>query len=917
MKSLNVIKVRPLHYLMTMLLAWQMNAVAQDIEQSMEVSSQEPEQSVEALAEFRQQMEEVVVLGRLRSAAAKLVDERMSEDVVADFMGAEMIQRIGDSTVAAALRRVSGLSLVGSKFVYVRGLGERYSSTTLNGAVIPSPDLSRNVIPLDIFPTSVVQTLAVQKSYSPNKSAAFGGGSIDIRTRGIPDDFTYSVTIGSGFNTASRGEMLTYQGGDDDSLGEDDGTRALAPSLSQAIQRFSGNLNAQGILSGLRREGNPEATLADAEVINRQLALGLNRDISIYTQDSTPDVDLKGSIGNNYILTDDWEVGFLASAGYKSGWRQTQTIARSLALPAEEFESEQESTKSTDLSATINLGAQYTDDHELKITSLYLRNTEDEVARNDFFNENAQLSSGLGFRRETLKFEERHLTVNQISGEHFLGADTRSLLKGLVPEWVPEGFKVDWMYSEAGARTSIPNEVSVSSSTVNDPLTGAVESASVNLSSSAADFRFTQLDDDVTSYRWQAVLPIETARSIIELSAGAEHGQKSRTYRQAQFGLGPLQVDVPSVLTGPLGTVFSDTNVTNPANGFVFDLIGTNNQSYLAATMTDAVFGNLDWTLDDRWRASVGARWEDYRQVALDWNIFGNGIDNPQISNDPVILARGTYRNDKVYPSVSLTYMSDWWAEIFQLRFGWSETVVRPDLRELTDASYIDARTGYLTDGNPDVRPADFVNIDIRAEWFFSNDDTFSITLYRKDITNPIEFYESAASDTNRAREIINAESGQITGLELDGLKSLAFLGESFEPFFVQGNLTIQDTEIKAGVQADAPTNNVRQLSGASNYVANLMMGFDSMNGQHSTTLVYNVFGERLYLAGRNGAPDGFELPFHSLDLTYSWYPTELITINGKLQNLLNERVIIERDGVNTFEEKPGMTAALSFNLTF
>ena len=917
MKSLNVIKVRPLHYLMTMLLAWQMNAVAQDIEQSMEVSSQEPEQSVEALTEFRQQMEEVVVLGRLRSAAAKLVDERMSEDVVADFMGAEMIQRIGDSTVAAALRRVSGLSLVGSKFVYVRGLGERYSSTTLNGAVIPSPDLSRNVIPLDIFPTSVVQTLAVQKSYSPDKSAAFGGGSIDIRTRGIPDDFTYSVTIGSGFNTASRGEMLTYQGGDDDSLGEDDGTRALAPSLSQAIQRFSGNLNAQGILSGLRREGNPEATLADAEVINRQLALDLNRDISIYTQDSTPDVDLKGSIGNNYILTDDWEVGFLASAGYKSGWRQTQTIARSLALPAEEFESEQESTKSTDLSATINLGAQYTDDHELKITSLYLRNTEDEVARNDFFNENAQLSSGLGFRRETLKFEERHLTVNQISGEHFLGADTRSLLKGLVPEWVPEGFKVDWMYSEAGARTSIPNEVSVSSSTVNDPVTGAVESASVNLSSSAADFRFTQLDDDVTSYRWQAVLPIETARSIIELSAGAEHGQKSRTYRQAQFGLGPLQVDVPSVLTGPLGTVFSDTNVTNPANGFVFDLIGTNNQSYLAATMTDAVFGNLDWTLDDRWRASVGARWEDYRQVALDWNIFGNGIDNPQISNDPVILARGTYRNDKVYPSVSLTYMSDWWAEIFQLRFGWSETVVRPDLRELTDASYIDARTGYLTDGNPDVRPADFVNIDIRAEWFFSNDDTFSITLYRKDITNPIEFYESAASDTNRAREIINAESGQITGLELDGLKSLAFLGESFEPFFVQGNLTIQDTEIKAGVQADAPTNNVRQLSGASNYVANLMMGFDSMNGQHSTTLVYNVFGERLYLAGRNGAPDGFELPFHSLDLTYSWYPTELITINGKLQNLLNERVIIERDGVNTFEEKPGMTAALSFNLTF
>jgi len=905
MKSLNVIRIRPQQYVTIMLLTWQMTAVAQDSEVSAEIASKP-----------RLQMEEIVVEGRLRNAAAQLVDERMSEDVVADFLGAETISRVGDSTVAAALRRISGLSLVGNKFVYVRGLGERYSNTTVNGAVIPSPDLSRNVIPLDIFPTSVVQSLAVQKAYSPNKSAAFGGGAIDIRTRGIPDDFTYSIEIGSGFNTQSRGEMLAYKGGSDDKWGTDDGTRALAPVIAEAVQRFSGDLNPQAILAGLRREGDSTATLAEAVVINRELALGLNRDISIYTESADPDLDLKGNIGNNYVLSDDWEIGFLASAGYKSQWRQTEAIARSLAAPSEEYESEQESTKSTDLSGTVNLGARYTDDHSIRVTSLYLRNTDDETARNDFFNENAQRTSGLGFRQETLKFEERELTVNQISGEHYLGADTRSLFRDQVPDWLSEEFKVDWMYSKSRARTSIPNEVSVSSSTITDPETALVQSSSVNLSSSSADFRFTELDDHVTSYRWQASLPIQTRRSTIELQAGAEHGQKSRVYRQSQFGLGLLSVVDPMILTGPVGTVFSDANITDPANGYVFDLIGTNNQSYLAATMTDAVFGNVDWTFDDTLRASVGARWEDYRQVALDWNIYGNSINNPQISNDPAVLARGTYRNDKLYPAVSLTYMTQWWAEVFQLRFGWSETVVRPDLREITDASYIDARTGYLTDGNPDVRPADFENFDIRAEWFFSNDDTLTITLYRKDITNPIEFFESAASDTNRAREIINAESGLINGVEFEGLKSLGFLGDTFEPFFLQGNLTLQDTEIVAGIEADAPTNNVRQLSGASNYVANLMLGFDSMNGQHSATLVYNVYGKRLYLAGRNGAPDGFELPFHSLDMTYSWYPTDLITIKAKLQNLLDETVIIERDGVNTFEEKPGMTAALSFKLT-
>jgi outer membrane receptor protein involved in Fe transport len=261
--------------------------------------------------------------------------------------------------------------------------------------------------------------------------------------------------------------------------------------------------------------------------------------------------------------------------------------------------------------------------------------------------------------------------------------------------------------------------------------------------------------------------------------------------------------------------------------------------------------------------------------------------------------------------------MTQWWAEVFQLRFGWSETVVRPDLREITDASYIDARTGFFTDGNPDVRPADFMNVDMRAEWIFNNSDTVTITLYQKDIDNPIEFFESAASDTNRAREIINAESGRISGLELESLKSLGFLGPVFDAFFVQGNITLQDTELVAGVQADAPTNNVRELSGASDYVGNFMRGVDSMGGGHAATLVYNVFGERLYIAGRNGEPDGYEHPVPSVDMPYSWYPTDLITVKAKLQNLLNETVTIEREGVTVFEEKPGMTAALSVNLTF
>ncbi len=154
-------------------------------------------------------------------------------------------------------------------------------------------------------------------------------------------------------------------------------------------------------------------------------------------------------------------------------------------------------------------------------------------------------------------------------------------------------------------------------------------------------------------------------------------------------------------------------------------------------------------------------------------------------------------------------------------------------------------------------------------------------------------------------------------GIEIEGLKSLSFLGEWGDAFFLQGNVTLQDSEITAGTQADAPTNPVRELSGASEYVVNAIVGYDAFSGNHAATLSYNVFGERLFVAGRNGAPDGFEQPYHSVDFTYTWFPTETITLKLKLRNLLDEEISIEREGVETFVEKPGRVVSVNFNWDF
>lgn len=761
--------------------------------------------------------------------------------------------------------------------------------------------------------------------------ASFGGGAVDIRTRGIPDALTFKLEAGLGNNSETPSDAISYRGGGDDNLGTDDGTRALPASIQQALSTYQGNPSVNSILSFLQSQ-DPSATLYDAQLANRQLAASLNRNIGIVNDSTHPDYKIRASVGNKFDIANDWQLGFNVGASYGNEWRFRKTRTANFGLPEEQNGVRQESTNAVNIAGTLNLGASFTEDHEISTTTLFLRNTDDETEIFDFFNENRPLPSGRGFRNYRLQFEEREMVTNQVKGTHYLGAATRQKLPFLdsVLGFVPQETQIDWFYSTSKATTGIPNQVSVTSETFTDRNTGAVESEFVRLTSSAADYRFTDLDDEVDHYGWSGMVPLEFAGNYVELSGGYDHARKARTYRQTQLSLGFLGVDDQSVLEGGLDEVFSDENLLgdmpdpdpgNPVpgsrvfvNNVVFDRQGTNSNSYIAATMTDSVWGKVDYTWDDTWRFAVGARWEDYRQAAVDWNPYGYSESDPQITSDPDTLRNGTFSEDKVYPSVGITYMGDLWAETFQLRLGYSETAVRPDLREITDSSYIDPITDDLVRGNPGIVPSEVENIDLRGEWYFGNGDTVSVTLFDKDITNPIEFFEIPASDTTIAREVVNAASASITGVEIEGLKELAFLGGIFDTMFVQGNLTVQDSELVAGPNANVPTNPVRTLSGASDYVANLMLGFDSSDAKHTASLVYNVFGERLYVAGRNGSPDGFEQPFHSLDLTYFWYPTDNFTLKAKVQNLLGDEIEIERAGVVTFAEDPGTLLSLSFS---
>ncbi len=867
-------------------------------------------------------VDEIIVIGRQRSAATDVITERIEQEVVADFLAAEQISRVGDSSVSLALRRLPGVTLVNDQFIYVRGLGERYSSTTLNGANVPSPDLTRNVIPLDLFPSAIISSLAVLKGFTADMPAAFGGGSVDIRTLSIPEEPTLSFKVAGGWNSESSDDRLTYPGGSDDWLGTDDGKRELPQSVVDAIQTYQGELDANSILAGLRDSGGLY-TLADAEAINRQLASSLNRDVDIDAKGSTPDVGLEAVAGNSWYFgsNEDWRLGVLGLVDYGNQWRNKERVSRKLGAPDIENSITRQTTNQVSMTGSLNIGLAFTEDHSIDVNGLYLRNTDDEASIATGNNGSFLRADGRQFRTYQTRYEERALELIQIRGRHQLGPDTLGLTSLLSPLEFLEGLTFTWYYSDATATTDIPNEVSIAAIDVIDPQSGQLLSTGLRPSNTTADYRFTDLEDKVQSGGWELSMPFVFDSSELQVSGGWERYEKGRGYLQSQLGLGTSLPNTSPLLSGTPGQVLTDANILNPANLFALSIGGVGTESYLAAEIVNASYVQFDFKWNDAWRVAGGVRYEDFQQlsVPVDQYQFDTGVGKiPLTTAELTNLAKA---EDDFYPTLALTHMRrDFWAEEFQFRFGWSQTTARPDLREISNATYIDPITDARVSGNPDLKTSAITNFDLRGEWFFGSGDNFTVSAFYKDIADPIEAVEGPGSDDNFSLSFVNAESAEVYGIEVEWLKA-APLGEMLgawgNDLFVSGNITLSDSEISLGSTALNLTNDTRRLAQHSQYVVNLQLGYDAPSGRHSTTLIYNTVGERVYFAGLSGAPDAYEQPFNSLDWTYSFYPNDLLTFKLRVQNLLSEDVEIEQGNVTILEQSLGTSFKVDATLKF
>jgi outer membrane receptor protein involved in Fe transport len=846
-------------------------------------------------------IEEVVILGRLRSAADNVVVERRENSVVSDIIDSSFINRVGDSNIAVALRRVPGVTVVDDKFIYVRGLGERYSSSLLNGARVPSPDLTRNVLPLDIFPVSVVKSLAVQKGYAASMPAHFSGGLVDIRTQSIPDGPEYSLQIGTSSNSETKSKVWGYEGGDRDWLGTDDGTRALPQGLIDANKKYLGNISPAGILVGENKSA--PTTLEQAAAINRELATQLNRNVDVERKSRNPDYNVNLSAGNSFDIGNDLTVGFVAGGWLDRDMRSRESFAEFLDTQPEVPRFTRQSYTRTNVSVTghLGLGVSYTEDHKIETTSLFLRNTDDRSGLNTVYGYSNDYSQGDAFHDLVTRFEQRELRVNQIRGTHTLGMDT--LDSRFVPDFLGfmEGLEFGWFYSEATSTTDIPNESRVRYAAIFTPGTDIFQRRFVKGDDNT--FGFGDLNDGTTDYGWNLKYPIEFgANHKVTLSGGGAELQKARDFLQYTYNL-IGQGD--NSLEGTPSQSLADSILTDPNRNFRVLQSSTLSSSYIAGMINSAGWGEVDVLLDETWRISAGVRWEDFSQVGLQWDALD--YQGCQITCNPDELAAAVFKQDDYYPSLALTWIrQDFWAEEFQLRLNYSETLVRPDMREITETPYLDPITNNFVRGNSRVVPSDVVNYDLRGEWFFDSGDNFTLSLFYKEIANPIDIFEEPIADDRKLLGIGNGTSATVQGVEVEWQKQLGFLGAFFDPFFFAGNFVVLDSKMSVD-PTFAPTSASRPLLGASDAV-NLNFGYDSPNGKHSAMLSFNLFTDRLYSAGRLGAPDAYEQPFESLDLTYFWYPLENLSVRLRAQNILNDTVRINQDKLIMYAEKPGST---------
>lgn len=819
--------------------------------------------------------EYVVLEPHLAGTVASVIEEQRTATSVATVLGAEQFSRAGDGDAASALRRASGLTLVGGQFIFIRGLGERFSSTLVNGAAVPSPDATRRVVPLDLFPTNILESVMVQKTYSPDRPAEFAGGTIEMRTRGIPDAFFFNLNLQTGMNdNTTFQDGLTYKGGGADFTSYDDGARALPDSLADATK--------DGVPIKPASVFNPNGfTPAQIEKFGEDLSGVWNVD----RKKRGPDTGMQASMGDSFTFGD-FRLGYIAAAGWKREFRKQNEINREFVAAdtgdgslrkVQDFRM-QRSLSEVQVTGYVGTELHYKEDHKVFAKTMFLRQAFDEARISQGFTD-AETND---IRRTRLKFFSNQLLMTQVGGEHRFDR-----LKDL---------SINWLYTNATANREEPKTRDYRFDSDRQGNYFFAQRADNN------QVMYADLVDKDQSWRVDGKLPVQPSFDHkITLGSGFITQSKTRDSAIQRFNYFPVGRD------GFSSAVLSQSSLESilrpqyiGANGFQLRDVTRPSDKYTASQDLFSYYGKMDWLMYDRINITGGLRWEDNDQRV---NTF-------TLNNTPTTAQ--LKRVDMLPSVVGTLFLTD----KQQLRAGFSQTLSRPDFRELSAAPFTDINTNQETVGNPNLKQTSITNWDLRWEYYLSPTENIFAGFFWKDLTKPIELV--AVPGTAGLNTYQNTDKANIYGFELELLKKLDFVHPVLQNFYAGGNYTWSASNVQLNADnLKAQTTNDRQLQGHSAQIVNFQIGYDNPQWKTQATLLYNVSSKRIMAAGVLGAPDKYEQPVHQLDFVFSQNLYRGLSMQVSMQNLLDSEIRITQGDEVTRAFRRGRFFNLSVRLAY
>lgn len=831
----------------------------------------------------------------IRNTETALLTVKRKSANVMDGISAQNFRRIGDNNAAAAVTRVPGVSVQGGKYVYVRGLGDRYTKTQLSGMDIPGLDPDRNSIQMDIFPTNIIQNILVLKSFTADLPADFTGGVVNIETKDFPEQKTFVVNASVGYNPDMHfnSNYRDYEGGATDFLGIDNGNRDLPIDKATII---------------------PAAEQVDPTTTN--ITRSFNSVLQAERQTSLMNFNLGLSTGNQ-IKGEKLTYGYKAALSYKNNttyYEDFQTgeyikpdESENTELLADKVQVSDQGINSVFLNALVG-GAIKTERSKYSVDLMHLQNGESSAA---YIEQDRLITGSVKIFKDNLMYTERSLSNAMFGGEHILNEDA--------------SWKVDWKVSPTFSRIE-DKDLRTTPYRFDDGQFSIEPSEAENP---------TRIWRNLTEFNVASRADAVREHKMLGYNAKAKFGL-GYTFKRRDFEILDYFLRVRNIsgitLTGEANELLEEDflwTVNNDMGSYMQGNFIPSN-TYEAAQTNFALYFSEEFQFANRWKSIVGLRMEKYDH-------FYTGQNQAYINGDRINGIN--YDNEKVldlldfFPSLNLIYLLN---ENANLRMSYSRTTARPSFKEQSIAQIADPFTGRTFIGNINLVQTDIDNFDIRWETFLPKGQTFAVSAFYKAFTNPIELvaFDDSSPDNFQPRNLGNS---QVFGLEFEARKNLAFIAKSLENLSVNANVTIVESRLEfdksPNGEFESRTNNLRDgesiddyrlMQGQAPYIINAGLAYNDLKKGWEGSLFYNVQGKRLAVVGIGPNPDIFDLPFHSLNLNIlrSFGENNKYQVRFAIKNILDDQVESVYQSYNSSDKvfsliNPGRTFTIGFRYSF